>query len=494
MNVLKIKDIEIRYDTGENYNIYYVLNVIENNYELFSAFLGKIKIISLIQTNESNVFYINDFDQAFCKIVRSFLDNQDMKKIIENKEVLAAFYIETVFRNKFKDSVLYYNISNELLHSMIAYIYFKKTHCTFTDFINYLKEKKDLNKILDWLKKETLFDAYNFMLKSISDFLLQNDAEFSKNVDWVIRELTAQLCNNPFDFSDEKEVKLPPVTYQEIDTLFYEFLNYINAPQTWVQIYEDMKKNNRVIFERKIKNLDRSKCYRENDILKILISSDGTIRSFNSYVHEFIHYVSLQKGITFKQFLILELPSIFFETISLQFLKEKGYSQEAIENDIKHRNRNNLEINLSIFSLIKDISTFIKQGPISRKEKILALKSNLENLQKMKKTKEIHDNIDLDFMPLDEIDISKNIDENCENLINDYVQNGILIIGGYKYLLGTCLSEKILKKSIEDSTVISKMINIIDNFSNLQLKDILIEFNISYEDKPEDIISRKLAN
>ena len=35
----------------------------------------------------------------------------------------------------------------------------------------------------------------------------------------------------------------------ELEKLFYEFLKYINAPESWKQIYDDLKKSGRITFE-----------------------------------------------------------------------------------------------------------------------------------------------------------------------------------------------------------------------------------------------------
>ena len=63
-------------------------------------------------------------------------------------------------------------------------------------------------------------------------------------------------------------------------------------------------------------------------------------------------------------------------------------------------------------------------------------------------------------------------------MIDGFIQNGLLVINGYQYLLDTYLVEKVLKKLNDDTSIMPRTINVTDNLGNLNLKDILIEFNI----------------
>jgi len=485
MNLIKIKDIEIRYD--DNQEIDYIRNVINNNYNLFLSVLGESKVISLIPTNNDKVVYISDFDETFYEVVNQTFNNDGNKILLENPNLLPAFYIETLIRKNANNPMSLVqsnpNVSDEVLYSLIAYIYFTKTG-TFDDFVNYLKEKKETDKILNWLQTETRFHAYNYLLKTTTDYLIQNDFDFLQNISGITNMMLTQSLNNVFAQQPETGIELPTITIQEFDNLFNEFLVYINAPKSWKQAYDELKSSGRISFEKRVEDLDISMCYRdETDVLRILVSTDGTIKSFFSFVHEFMHYIPMQDSMTLTQFSISEFPSIFFEKISAQFLRDKGYKQDVIDIVVRDRNKNNTEIYIGISSLFNDISAYINGGYISRDKKILFWENNFRAIQdtREKLAKLMEENgeqVDISFLESFKIDIPKEIDKECDSLIDSFIQNGLLVINGYQYLLDTYLAEEILKKSNDDTSIIPRMINVTDNLGNMNLNDVLTEFKI----------------
>jgi len=484
VNLIKIKDIEIRYDY--NQKIDYIKNIIDNNYNLFLSFLGESKVISLIPTKEDGVIYIYDFEEYFYELVYQIFNDEGNKALHENLDLLPILYIETLIRKNKNNTMSLVqsnlNVTDEILYSIIAYIYFKKTS-TFDDFVNYLKDKKDTDKILNWLQTETRFDAYNYLLHTTTDFLKQNDFEFLKNISSITDMMLTQSFKNFLVLRQKKEIKLPTITIQEFDDLFNEFLIYINAPKSWKQAYDELKSSGRISFENQIEGLNASKCYiDDNNILRILVSIDGTIKYFCDFVHEFIHYISMQYSMTLKQISISEFPSIFFEKISAKFLRYKGYKRDVVDKVIRDRNENNIEIYMKISSLFNDISTFINNGPISREQKMLLWENNFRLIQEAKeelvKMTGENEKIDISFLEFSKFDIHKKVDKECDSLIDSFIQNGLLVINGYQYLLDTYLAEEVLRKLEYDTSILPRMIDVTDNLGNMNLKDILKEFNI----------------
>ena len=91
MDLIKIKDIKIRYD--DNQEIDYIKNVINNNYNLFLSLLGESKVISLISTNDDEVVYISDFDKTFYDVVNQTF-NEHEQKCYDYLEAVATFYLD----------------------------------------------------------------------------------------------------------------------------------------------------------------------------------------------------------------------------------------------------------------------------------------------------------------------------------------------------------------------------------------------------------------
>ena len=485
MNSIKIKDIEIRYD--DNQEINYIIDVIDKNYNLFLSLLGESKIISLVPTDDEEAVYISNFDEAFYDMVSQVFNSDDIKMSLTNPNLLPSLYIETLIRKNENSPISLvqanHNVPDEFLYSLIAYIYFAKTG-TFDDFVNYLKNKKETHKILNWLQTETRFDTYNYLIETTIDCLVQNGFDFLQSITGVVNMMLFQLLNDVSAEQPKTEIELPKITIQEFDNLFNEFLMYINAPKSWKQAYDELKSNDRISFEKQVDGLNTSMCYRdENDVLRILVLTDGTIKCFCSFVHEFMHYIPMQDSVTLTQFSILEFPSIFFEKVSLQFLRDKGYKQDVVEKLTRGRNENNAEIYSGISSLFIDVSTYINNGPISRDMKILLWENNFRIIQQTREkiaelARENVQEIGDDFLEPIKIDIPKEIDKECDSLIDSFVQNGLSVIDGYQYLLGTYLAEDVLKKLADDTSVMARMINVTSNLGNMDLKDVLTEFNI----------------
>ena len=86
---------------------------------------------------------------------------------------------------------------------------------------------------------------------------------------------------------------------------------------------------------------------------------------------------------------------------------------------------------------------------------------------------------------------------NIEEFVNqeyDYntieiIKNGFQIINGYQYLLDTILADNILEKSKTDTTIMQKMIEVTNNFKNMNLNKIMELFNI--EEKLNNKIKSK---
>ena len=405
---------------------------------------------------------------------------------------MPALYIEILIRKlKVNSNTLvqsFSNSSDEMIEALIAYKYFEKNG-TFLEFVEYLKTRKDFDVIFDWLKNEIRFETYNFLLEITVNVLKENDFDFLENISSITMMMLRETVTNIGTLFSEEIQELPTLTLEELDNLFYEFLKWIGAPDEWKQMYDDLKNSGRITFENQVDNIDNSMCYRdENGVLRLLISIDGTVRSFCTLVHEFVHYVSWSKNqLKNQNFSIIEFPSIFFEKISAKFLKNKGYKQDVIDKVVRVRNKNNKEIYIEISSLFNDLSVFIKGGPISKDKKVALYVEFYEDYFKSvreirenfaKKVEEMGEQVDLSFLELPKVDISEEVDKEYDALIESLIQDGLLVINGYQYLLDTFLADEVLRQTADNPTIITRMIDITNNLGNLNLQNILDEFDM----------------
>ena len=72
----------------------------------------------------------------------------------------------------------------------------------------------------------------------------------------------------------------------------------------------------------------------------------------------------------------------------------------------------------------------------------------------------------------------KDVEEDCDLMIDAFIKEGLLIINGYQYLLDSYLAEQVLNKRNTDNTVMEKMIYVTNNLKTTSVKDILTIFGI----------------
>jgi len=483
MKSIKINDIEVLYDDLEEQQINYIKDIINHNYSLFVMVLESTKIISLSKADREDAIHVTNFDNFFKQIVNEVYQNEYIKQQFENEDVLPGLYIEYLMRKLSKEEKTLveskFNIDDSMLYSFIAYKYYE-VNGTFDKFVEYLKDRKDTDKILSWLETNRCFDAYNYLLKITTNFLTSNDFYFLQNISQIVYKMLWEAFHDAINQKDEEKVELSKISPEVLDNLFSEFLHYINAPEAWFEVYQKLKDNNLITFIKSDNETDDSVCYKDtSDILRITITTDGTIRSFWSLVHEFCHYIAMQNDINTEPFSITEFPSIFFEKLAGIFLTNKGYQTEVTNAVTKSRKENNIEIYLGLLPLFIDIVKYSKEGYVGREEKIKFQREQIRILRETrKKLMEIEINAGLNPNPEDyktpNYDVEKLVDTDCQMLVNCFVENGLLVLNGYQYLFSTFLAEKILKMSEEDDTVISKMIMITDNVSVLKVGELTI--------------------
>ena len=476
---IQIKDIEFVFSENQQQFIDDIKMLILNNYELILMYLGENKTIDISQ-DKSN------FNDTFHFIVNEAYNNDKNQQAFNDKEFLSALHVEALIRRKkyFNTTIVQQNpnMSDEMLSSLIAYKYFE-LNGTFDDFVEYLKYRNREDELYQWLQNVSRWDTYNYLLEITSNYWAKEDDEIFKYTNYILSiwlNKTIDIIKNNDKISKEYQA----ITEKEFDDLFYEFLNYIKAPIEWVDIYNSLKTNGLII--KKDNKFDNSKCFTDNDgVFKIFIGNGNNLKGFCDFVHEFIHYVSRQKFPTVERLSISEFPSIFFEKLSADFLKEKGYSSEIVDQVTNDRDSNNYSLCFSLLPLIKDLIRYIHCGEINKEEKMIFYKKVFDSLNRTRKKmlkiitdagEQVKD--PTAFAPI-EVDIEKEVDDECDSMI--------LVIYGYQYLLDSYLAEQILAIIDRDNTVVEKMINVTNNLALINIKNVIELFEIENELTEENI-------
>lgn len=471
MGKILIGNIEILYDEYDDTEIERIRNIILNNPSLLA---------------DKNTIHIHDFDRYFTEVaIEIFTKNS---KYFSNKDWLPALYISSLSRNnpEYKDAVVQLGdeLSDDLLYSLIAYKYYEEND-SLNDFVYYLMYRRDTDKIMDWLYNHYRWDTKNYLIEVIYHDLEEYDPKFLKILPDMITDYLYRAVQMMISNDSQSKMVLPNITHDELDKLFCDFLNYIKAPQEWMDTYLELKQNEKIMFVDKDTLDSECVCDSNKAPSHLVIEDDGTIDVFYTLVHEFMHYVSLSSGLV--PFPILEFPSIFFEKIAAKFLKEEGYLNEVVDSVVEMRNENNFSIYINLFPVFSAVKDYIISG-CSHTFREDAIKFWQENFEMIHEAEEKCGELTGEDFPstdFSDIDISSFVDRDCDSLISTFVKNGLLAINGCQYILGTYLAGGVLKKADSDPDVVSQMVQVTSELANTNLENILTLFDI------EDLFSEK---
>ena len=459
----KINDITLIYDTVKNKNIEEIENTIKLNPTLLNSYQGKN--LSLVHIDKENTIFIEDFDVFFQEQIKSLLNNKYFMSVVKKGEVLFKLYIALI--NK-EESLL----TNDSVFTYIATRYYMENK-DWNTFFQFLKTHDNKLELENWLKDKSRFSTYNHYLKIITNSLNQQDFIFFDNFEEIFSKVLIDLAkiNNKED--------LPLKKKDEAEKIFLDFLNRIGAPQSWCDLYIQLKENHGMT-----KDSDKvSCCYldMQDNQVKINVNSDGFIDGFITLVHEFSHYVSMSYKYTLGKEDCLkgiaEFPAIFFEKLAAKYLIEIGYPKSIVESIASFRNQNNFLIVMPFYNIFVDIQKYNNGEVITLENKVEEQKRrlNIETSIEEKLTNYTTDNQEIvkliEYLQnkkfnYEEI-VKKNIDEDVKLLY----QKGNTIIEIYQYLIGNHIADILLEQDLE--IILPKMFNITTHLEYFTLSQVL---------------------
>ena len=402
MKTIKINDIEVRYDDSIcDAQLEKIITLIERYYEILIESLKSMNdgnskcVISLVPTEEEKVFYFGDFLVAFNNFMEQILRNFFNDYYVDGSyRYLVSLFLQEYFNQEAqrgKKELLFdtTNISGISLSVWLIVIvcYFaeqcksdglKQEEKCIECCLEYINSSsgKVTNKIFNWVLNDSGMDLYDFCLGKFCDELSANG--WPDNIlEIVFAEYEKMLnhlrCLEQGDNKRDNDLENVDI---DIDKLFFEFLDYINAPSEWRDYYDGLLEKRALTIEivkdehAGTKKQDEEGEQRANtthvnlipiikngklqveDISNIKIQKANKADAFIILVHEFIHYVNWNKlldkvnehlllfvprnGVLgedeykhvndvvnmfhSQRFKLLEFPSIFFEKVSAYFL------------------------------------------------------------------------------------------------------------------------------------------------------------------------------
>ena len=438
MKSVTINDLEIRYDDSicDAY-LEKVLTLIERYYEiLIESFKEKNNgnskcIISLVPTEDKDVFCYEDFFAAFNNFMEKTLRDIFKYYYVSGRyEGILPRYLEEYFNQEAKKkkinlSLKFYtgDISEKPMFSWLVVIvsYFAEKcmgdglkpeeECIerCLDYIN-SSSGKVTNEIFNWVLSKYGLNLYDFCL---GDFLKKLSARGLPN---NILEIVLSEYENMFNrlialgIKDDNEADDLENVDIDINNLFLEFLDYINAPSEWYDYYKILLEEKRLTYEivkkdDNTKKQDEEEGQRANTIyanckaiikngkLQVVDTSNIKIKAANkagafiTLIHEFIHYVNWNKlldkvnahllffspryGVFGKDEYkyvqdmvnmlcsqsetINEFPSIFFEKIAASFLASKFSGKVSATSLLAFRTFDELKKYITLFYVWLDL-------------------------------------------------------------------------------------------------------------------------------------------
>lgn len=493
MAYMQVGDIKLQYNE-KVVDIKRISQIIEFNQYLFADYKGKIISIGLPVSSDNNMVYISDFNKFFDALLKALLQDKNVATSLDHPDLLPAVYTQLLVKKAIQNGdtvvMLDNGTSEDMLWFMIACKFFDY-RTKFNELSDFLKYRHNSEYIFDWLKETQRFTTYNYLLEIASNYLREYDLSFFDNIGEIVSKMNEESIALALSLPNESDYDLPKISLENLERIFFDFLNSIRAPEKWKNLYTKLKNENKILFEESIDGLERSKVFFDVDgIRKIRVTTDGTIKCFVSFVHEFMHYVSLQGNMP--PFSLFEFPSIYYERVAANYLVEIGYDENIIKQVIRDRNQNNLDIYSSLFGLLKDICKYNKKGSIKKEDIIEPFKKSMEIIHETRKKlikicEEAGAPIeDLEFLDISNYNYEELVNKECDENIIKFIKNGVLVLNGYQYLTDSYLANSILEKQDGDNTL-DKMIFITEHLEDFNIEKIINYFEIDniFSSKPK---------
>lgn len=470
MKTLNTNYIVIEYDQDKEDEAKRLKEILDKNEMFFSEFLNAYPIIRISNSNEPltdketlEVESIDELKELLVILIPYYINKLNVKG---DDQSLITF-LKILLANKYKAFENYnINITEEQLpmyiesiYSLVSIDYYETPEEVVDSLFNMNKDEK--KKLFEYLNQKYRNNLLNELLQDqvrylteVSEYKQQDNFEID-NIDELLKQTTQEMLS--INLNDQENVKMPSLTEKELDNLIVEFLIKIDPSLKWLKEYEEMKKNNQ------IKPGEAWNCANEDQWV-INTKLTHTIEDFRCFIHEFIHYITVKNQkeevlpIATKEF-----PSIYFETLAIKFLEEKGYSKDVINYMLNERNEWTEENVYNLYLMLGLLSNYLTNNEITPENEVE---------RRLQITDELKRKIpeDLSFF----YDISLQSINYSFDIANGYfLLYPESIYEEYPYITGTYLADRAVEVTEKDPMFIYDMLSITDNLETTNPKDII---------------------
>ncbi len=330
---------------------------------------------------------------------------------------------------------------------------------------------------------ENLQAAYLDYFSKEKDFFLIN--HFEAMLDLIVDE--AAKKENTAHLEEPKLAYMDP---EKLEPYFRDFLMYADKSGEYLKLFDDFKKQGRLIYldslskEKKDKMFDGMGisheknpdfCWHDKRFgYFIFITRENTINDFRKLAHEFTHYVSKVSNPNKRASIMVdEFPSTFYELLAVSFLRTKGYTPEEIENCALTR----FIYVASQASVVDSLSSYLRfyiqgEDEISYQDDLLFRAKQIEEYKNEIGEKE--------FEKLEEIEKitpDSQIDEFINYTNTTLSANPGIISKIFPYIIGYYLAKKYTHKLATRGDTLAGMKYITKHLPNLSTKILLKELD-----------------
>lgn len=493
--------IPIEYDQDTEEEALSLKRCLENNAPLFQAFLTKYKKITFIDTFDETAISISSIDELkdmMRKSIPNYLETLNEQMFpASNMALMEIACLKLLLADKYKayesyetlhgENNVFANINSIYTILSLRYYQEQETPDKVIDFF-FDPTEAEKEKIFTWLNSRRRYDLINHLLEEQYQILIQADNEQTAHDEFLKQNLAQVLKLSEVDFlngniilpSKTPEIDLPKLSQDDLDKLCIEFFIKVDPSLKWLKIYNKLKAENRIVYTKKEQSpqVEWECTFTPETGAEIMAPLDGTIQDFKSFIHEFAHcvsFLSLNKDENVPRSLA-EYPSIFFEIYALKFLKDKGYSQEIIDELLRQRSIVTQDNKMDICPTLGYLLQFIEKGPItfeSEKEKQEQLFTSIE------------EDISEDIKQLLEALLSTDGDENVHIKVDAenafLVQYPIYVSKAYPYIIGKYFATKTFEQVTENPQLIYTVLEITEDLHQETIDSITKKIGLSDE-------------
>ena len=258
MNRVELNGISIYYKDDYKDKIDYTIKIIKNNYDLFLSSI-EYDIVCLFDTDIKGVFSCSDIDSYIDSlIVNSYLTEEYIESIFTDDFEFCAYklYLIKTFNKEDDDELINKYTIDNLLQIMALRYYLENDNVP--KLIEYLKnmDSKDTSEIISWFRNKERFNVYKKILEEQCDYFSEGGDELVKEIELVtsfISNLSREEIYNcrKNNYNDCNRVN---INKEQLIIIFNKYLEYINAPLDWID------KFNSLVDEERLIESDKSCC------------------------------------------------------------------------------------------------------------------------------------------------------------------------------------------------------------------------------------------